>query len=221
MDQPNAGSFWKDRYASHPGAGAEEPQSSFRDYWDQQRAGVQQGNAERKAAQIARRDASRAERHAGRGFRGVNPMPVVADDSGYGPPPPPPGSRPAVPNPGAGVGLGTGIRMDERQPAPPSGPQMAFQGKVGGGTTPPPRGPMPGLPVPARGAPGGRGGPPPVPARGAPGGRGGPPPPVRGAGGPMDGRPMSSSYTGFDPGRYAQGYRPPGGFNNVQRQQLA
>jgi hypothetical protein len=115
MEQPNAGSFWKDRYASHPGAGAEEPKSSFRDYWDQQRAGVQQGNAERKASNLARRDAGRADRAArrgGGGFGGVQPMgghhggptPVIADGGGYGPPPemsPTGGQRPS---PGHGLG---------------------------------------------------------------------------------------------------------------------
>ena len=202
MEQPNAGSFWKDRYASHPGAGAKEPKKTFQDYWDQMRA-------------------DRAARRGGGGFGGVQPMgghhggptPVIADGGGYGPPPemsqpssghqpspghglgpsnlpqgpskndpgwvnPYPGSRPAVPPPGAGVALGSGATMDGPQPIRP--PVMAPGG--GGGGVPLGSGGMAhgvGIYANKSGSPPPMTRPPvmapgrPVPPRGAPGGRGG------------------------------------------------
>jgi len=148
------------------------------------------------------------------GYHGETPQGPSKSDPGWVNPYP--GSRPAVPpqTPAPGGGMMTpGITMDGPTPQiRPPGPTPVIAD--GGGYGPPPPGSRP--PPPSGGAisPGRH-----VSDTGSAAPPMGTPPPARGAGGPMDGRPGSSSYTGFDPGRYAQGYKPPGGFNNVQRRQ--
>ena len=203
MEQPNAGSFWKDRYASHPGAGAEEPR-----------------RLTGQAANEARADAARAYRRDRRaGFPGVQPMgghhgghhggPAIADGGGYGPPPP--GSRPQTPAPGGGM-MAPGMMMDG--PAPQIGaPQR--------GAPPPPMTRPPAM------APGGGGGG--MAAGGGMGGGGAMASPPRRPSAPGQADKFSRGSTAvpggtnapFQPAGYMQGYQSPGGFNGVTRRSMA
>jgi len=234
MEQPNAGSFWKDRYASHPGAGAKEPKKTFQDYWDQMRA-------------------DRAARRGGGGFGGVQPMgghhggptPVIADGGGYGPPPemsqPPSGHQPS---PGHGLGpsnLPQGPSKSDpgwvnpypgsRPAVPPGSDPVLVNPYPGSRPAVPPPGAGVSMPNPIRmdgpqamgPAPmtrQQRGTPPPpmtrppvmapgrpVPPRGAPGGRGGPPPAMAPGGGSGGYRvpPPSGLTTNRTPMRPVQG----------------